>query len=130
MEQTAYGMRRVLTCSFDEAMERTASALKEAGFGILTEIDVKETLKKRLDVDFARYKILGACNPSLAYKALQAEREIGLLLPCNVIVYEEKGKSVVSILDPIAMFSLVGKSEVKPLAEEVKQKLRAALDRM
>lgn len=130
VEQTSYGMRKKLDCSYEEAIDRVTEVLKEHGFGVLTEIDVKETLKKKLDVDFSKYRILGACNPPIAHKALQAEREIGLLLPCNVIVYEDGEKSVVSILDPLAMFSLVGRDDVKPLAEEVKGILTTALEKL
>ncbi len=130
MKTSSYGMRRTLDCSFEEAIEKVTAELQESGFGILTEIDVKETLKKKLDVDFSKYRILGACNPHYAYKAFQAEREIGLLLPCNVIVYEETGKTVVSMLDPAAMFSLVGKDEVKQLAEDVREILSKVLERL
>ncbi len=130
MEQTRYGMRKKLDCSYEEAIDRVTEALGEHGFGILTEIDVKETLKKKIDVDFPKYRILGACNPPIAHRALLAEREIGLLLPCNVIVYEEGEKSVVSILDPMAMFSLIGRDDVKPLAEEVKGILESALEEL
>ncbi|MFQ6103171.1 MAG: DUF302 domain-containing protein [Candidatus Glassbacteria bacterium] len=130
MQQTAYGMRKTLDCPFDEAIGRVTEALKEEEFGVLTEIDVKETLKKKLDVAFSRYTILGACNPKAAYQALQAEREIGLLMPCNVIVYEEGEGSVVSIQDPLTLFNLVGREEVKPLAEEVRGKLLKVLERL
>ena len=123
-------MRKALDCSFDEAISKVTEAVGEEGFGVLTEIDVQGTLKKKLDVEFSRYRILGACNPKSAYAALQAEREIGLLLPCNVIVYDEGGKSMVSILDPLSIFSLVGREAVKPLAEEVKAKLLKVLERL
>jgi uncharacterized protein (DUF302 family) len=123
-------MSKNLDCSFEEALQKVTEELKKEGFGVLTEINVKETLKKKLDVEFSHYMILGACNPNYAYRALQAEREIGLLLPCNVIVYEEGGNSIVSILDPIAMFSLVGKEGVKLLAEDVKAILTKVLDRL
>lgn len=123
-------MRKTLDCPFDEAIGRVTEALKEEEFGVLTEIDVKETLKKKLDVAFSRYAILGACNPKAAYQALQAEREIGLLMPCNVIVYEEGEGSVVSIQDPLTLFNLVGREEVKPLAEEVRGKLLKVLERL
>jgi uncharacterized protein (DUF302 family) len=100
-----------------------AAALKEEGFGILTEIDVKATLKKKLDADFRKYVILGACNPPLAHRALSAELEIGLLLPCNVIVYEEDDGSVVSIVDPISMLGVVESPELEPVASEARARL-------
>jgi uncharacterized protein (DUF302 family) len=105
---TAYGFRTTLNVPYEKAIEKTTAALKEEGFGVLTEIDVKATLKKKLDADFRRYIILGACNPNLAYQALQNELEIGLLLPCNVIVYEtNEGQSTVSIVDPLSMLGVV-----------------------
>ena len=128
MEQSAYGVRKILDCPFDEALDKVTHALAGQDFGILTEIDVKATLKKKLDVEFDRYRILGACNPPFAHKALQAEREIGLLLPCNVIVYEEGEKTVVSMLDPLVMFSLVDRDDMKSIAEEVRKKLISALE--
>jgi len=130
MQTSAYGMSKVLDCSFEDAIEKVTEELACDGFGILTEIDVKATLKKKLDVEFTTYRILGACNPHFAHKALQAEQEIGLLLPCNVIVYEDEGKITVSILDPMAIFSLVKREDVKPLAEEVKSKLTNVLERL
>jgi uncharacterized protein (DUF302 family) len=96
-EETRYGIRTRLDIPYEEAVEAVTGALKDAGFGVLTEIDVKSTLKKKLDADFRRYIILGACNPPLAHEALSTELEIGLLLPCNVIVYEEGESSVVSV---------------------------------
>ncbi|MCB0168237.1 MAG: DUF302 domain-containing protein, partial [Anaerolineae bacterium] len=97
-----YGLKTTLDVAYETAIELATSALKAEGFGVLTEIDVKATLKKKLDIDFRRYIILGACNPNLAHQALQTELELGLLLPCNVIVYEnDEGQSVVSIVDPI-----------------------------
>src|SRR4030065_198967 len=102
---TAYGFSKRLSVPFDQAVEKATAALKQEGFGVLTEIDVKATLKKKLDVDFRRYVILGACHPPSAYKALSTELEIGLLLPCNMIVYEtEEGGSVVSAQNPMAAF--------------------------
>ena len=113
---------------FDEARARTVEALKNEGFGVLTEIDVKSTLKAKLDRDFRRYVILGACNPQLAHRALEAELGIGLLLPCNVCVWEEEGGSVVSIARPQAMFELLNRQDVQPVAEEADQRLRRALE--
>lgn len=129
MSKAPYGFGTTLKgVSFEQALERTAAALKEHGFGILTEIDVQTTLKAKLDVDFRRYKILGACNPPLAHKALSADGQIGLLLPCNVVVQETGPEQVeVSVLDPKVMFSLVDKPDVQPLAEEVNKRLRSAI---
>jgi uncharacterized protein (DUF302 family) len=113
--------------TFDDARARIVDALKNEGFGVLTEIDVKSTLKAKLDRDFRRYVILGACNPHLAHRALEAELGIGLLLPCNVCVWEEDGGSVVSIARPEAMFELVDRQDVQPVAKEADQRLRRAL---
>jgi len=115
---------------FDEARARTVEALEQQGFGVLTEIDVKSTLKAKLDREFRRYVILGACNPQLAHRALEAELGIGLLLPCNVCVWEEEGGSVVSIARPQAMFAIVNRDEVQPVAEEADQRLRRALEHL
>ena len=127
----AYGYTVHLTgVPFDDARARATEALKEQGFGILTEIDVKATLKAKLDRDFRRYVILGACNPQLAHQALEAEIGIGLLLPCNVCVWEEEGGSVVSIARPEAMFELVDRDEVQPVAKEADERLKRAMDRI
>ncbi|RME46431.1 MAG: DUF302 domain-containing protein [Chloroflexi bacterium] len=120
---TDYAFRTKLNLPYEQAIEKVTAALKDEGFGILTEIDVKETLKKKLDVDFRKYIILGACNPPLAHQALQTELEIGLLLPCNVIVYEEDGGSVVSIVDPIAMLGVVENPALDPVAQEARTRL-------
>jgi uncharacterized protein (DUF302 family) len=125
-----YGFSKTVNLSFEQTIEKITEELKKEGFGILTEIDVKETLKKKLDVDFRKYKILGACNPPIAYKALELEENIGLLLPCNVIVYEKDNKCVVSIFNPLVMTELIDKKELAAIAEEVKQKLQNALDRV
>ena len=124
-----YGFERHLAqATFDEALEKVTAALKREGFGVLTQIDVKETLKKKLDVDFRRYVILGACNPPLAHRALSAEPQIGLLLPCNVVVQEASGGGVtVSIADPRAMFSLVNNPRLTPVVEEADQRLRRVI---
>jgi uncharacterized protein (DUF302 family) len=114
--------------SYEQAVERTTAALKEQGFGVLTEIDVKATLKEKLDVDFRKYVILGACNPPLAHQALGTELEIGLLLPCNVIVYEENGGSVVSIVDPLSMLGVVGNPELEPVADEAWTRLQRVIE--
>ena len=129
MAQVKYGYeRRLEGISFEQALERTTAALKKEGFGILTEIDVKDTLKKKLDVDFRRYVILGACNPPLAHKALSSEAQIGLLLPCNVVVQEAaEGGVVVSIADPKVMFTLVENPAVTPVADEADERLRRVM---
>lgn len=116
--------------SYEQALERTRAALADQGFGILTEIDVKATLKKKLDRDFTKYVILGACNPNFAFQALSGEIDIGLLMPCNVTVYERPsdGKTVVAVLDPETMVTLTGRPEVEPLARQVREKVVAALE--
>jgi len=126
---TAYGFSKKLDLPYEQAVAKATAALKEEGFGVLTEIDVKATLKKKLDVDFRRYVILGACNPPLAYQALQAELEIGLLLPCNVIVYEtEDGGSVVSAINPMAALGVVDNPAMNNVAEQVTAKIKRAVD--
>jgi len=120
---TDYALRVQVDLPYEQAVEKVTAALKEEGFGVLTEIDVKATLKKKLDADFRRYVILGACNPPLAHRALSTELEIGLLLPCNVIVYEEHGGSVVSIVDPISMLGVVESPELEPIASEARSRL-------
>jgi uncharacterized protein (DUF302 family) len=126
-----YGLRVTLDVPYEEAIERATAALKEEGFGVLTEIDVKATLKKKLDADFRRYVILGACNPNLAYQALQNELEIGLLLPCNAIVYEiDEGQSVVSIVDPMAMMGVVESESLQKVAAEAKARLTRVTEKL
>jgi uncharacterized protein (DUF302 family) len=129
MEETRYGLRVTLPLSYEQAVDRTTQALKAEGFGVLTTIDVKETLKQKLDREFRKYVILGACNPPLADRALHAELEIGLLLPCNVIVYEtEPGHSAVAAMAPIAALGIVGENrELASVASEADQRLRRAL---
>jgi uncharacterized protein (DUF302 family) len=127
----AYGYTAHLAgVSFDEARSRVADALKQEGFGILTEIDVKATLKAKLDKEFQHYVILGACNPVLAHRALSTDLGIGLLLPCNVCVWEEDGGSVVSIARPDAMFQVVDNPDVRPVADEADARLKRALARL
>lgn len=109
---------------YEQAVERVIEELKKEGFGVLTEIDVQATLKKKLDVDFHKYVILGACNPPLAHRALTTERDIGLLLPCNVIVYEEGDGSVIGILDPISMMSVTENPNLDPVAQEARKRLQ------
>jgi len=126
-----YGFGTTLALPFAEAMSKTKAALKEQGFGVLSEIDVRATLKEKIDVDFERYVIFGACNPQLAYQGLQAEHELGLLLPCNVIVHEHDGGTMVSIVDPAAMLGVVANPAMRAIADEAKARLErvlAALD--
>jgi len=122
-----YGFSKTTDYSFEQAIEKVTEELKKEGFGILTTIDVKDTLKKKIDVDFKKYTILGACNPKLAHNALQVEEELGLLLPCNVIVYEKNDKTVISIFDPSIMTLVIDNPDMKPVAEEVKNKLEKVL---
>ena len=123
-----YGFSKITGYGFEQAIEKVTEELKKEGFGVLTSIDVKETLKKKINVDFKKYTILGACNPPLAYQALQAEEELGLLLPCNVIVYEKNDKTIVSVFDPNIMAHLIDNPKMKPVAEEVKSKLKRVLE--
>jgi uncharacterized protein (DUF302 family) len=125
-----YGISRVVTHSYEVALERVGEELKKEGFGVLTTIDVRETLKKKLGVEFPRYMILGACNPPLAHRALQAEEQIGLLLPCNVIVYEKGDQVVVAAFDPMVMTLVLEDGKVGPVAEEVKAKLERVIARV
>ncbi len=129
---TAYGFRTRLNLPYEQAIEKVTSALKAEGFGVLTEVDVKATLKTKLDVDFRKYIILGACNPVLANQALNEELEIGLLLPCNVIVYDdEEGGSAVSIVDPLIMLGVVVNPSLDKIADEARarlQRVAAALE--
>lgn len=122
-----YGFSKRVNLPFEQAIEKVAEELKKEGFGVLTTIDVKETMKKKLDVDFKKYVILGACNPPFAFKALQAEEEIGLLLPCNVIVYEKDGASAVAIFDPMVMTQIIDNPALESVATEVRQRLQRVL---
>jgi len=124
-------MRKALSASYEEALQRVPEALKTQGFGVLTEIDVQSTLKEKIGADFRRYKILGACNPPLALRALEAELEVGLMLPCNVIVYEDdQGKAVVVAIDPVQTIASTGSPALQAVAAEVKQKLSLALEQL
>lgn len=129
-QTTPYGISTTVSFTYDEALARTRAALAKEGFGVLTEIDVRATLKTKLDVDFKPYIILGACNPPLAHKALSAEQDIGLLLACNVVVYsgDIPGKSVVAAMDPIAALALTQNDAVRPIAEEVRARLERVLE--
>lgn len=130
METTAYGFSQTTRMSYDEALDKVTEELKKEGFGILTEIDVKATLKKKLDVDFKKYKILGACNPPYAYQALLHEEQIGLMLPCNVIVYEkDNGETVVAAIDPIASMQAVQNAKLGKVATEIRQKLKKVIEK-
>lgn len=126
----AYGFGTTIDAPYEAAVTRVREALATEGFGVLTEIDVSATLKKKLDVDFRPYIILGACNPPLAHRALSSELEIGLLLPCNVVVHaaDQADRSVVSIMDPEAALSLAGNEAIAPLAADVKARLQRVLD--
>ena len=130
MTEATYGYTKNLgKVEFDSAIEKVTGELKNEGFGVLTEIDVKATLKKKLDVDFRQYKILGACNPPLAHQALESEPLIGLLLPCNVIVMEEDDKSItVSAVNPMEMFKVVENSGMSEIAGQVNAKIRKVVD--
>lgn len=123
-----YGFSKTTTLQFDQAVEKVTDELKKEGFGVLTTIDVRETMKKKLDIDFKKYVILGACNPPFAFKALQTKPEIGLLLPCNVVVYEENGHSTVSIFDPMVMTQILENDAMKPIAEEVQARLKRVIE--
>ena len=125
-----YGMRIRLALPYEDAIEKVTAALKTEGFGVLTQIDVKATLKQKLDVDFRRYIILGACNPSLAHRAFSTELEIGLLLPCDVVVYEDESGagSIVSIIDPVMMLGIGINPGLSAVGEEASARLRRVLN--
>ena len=124
-----YYAKKITDAAFDEAIEKVTEALKEEGFGVLTEIDVQQTLKKKLDVDFRKYRILGACNPPFAHKALQAEDKIGLMLPCNVIITEAgEGKFEVSAVDPAASMQAISNKELMNVAGDVQNLLKEVIE--
>lgn len=128
MSHKDYGFRKQVDYSYEEAIEKITAALKEQGFGVLTTVDMQATFKKKLDIDTRQYILLGACNPVLANRAVNTELEIGLLLPCNVIVYvNDDGKTVVSIVDPEIMLGVVGNPELDDVAHEAKKGLQNAL---
>jgi uncharacterized protein (DUF302 family) len=128
---TAFGTRKALSVGYEEALARVPEALKSEGFGVLTEIDIQSTLKQKLGVDFRRYKIIGACNPPFAHEALRTELEAGLLLPCNVVVYEDDGgHAVVLAIDPTKTMAGTGNDKLAELAEAVKEKLARALAKL
>ena len=131
MEETRYGLRVDLNVPYDDAVASVTASLREEGFGVLTTIDVRQTLKQKLNREFRKYVILGACNPTLADKALHAELEIGLLLPCNVIVYErEPGTSTVAAMAPLPAMGIVGNTDLQDVAREADGRLRRALSRL
>ena len=129
-QTTPYGISTTVQLAYPDAVEAIKAELAREGFGILSEIDVSATMKKKLDVDFRPYVILGACTPPLAHKALSAERDIGLLLPCNVIVYadDDPSRSVIAVLDPVEALQLTGRDDIRPIAEEVRSRLVRALE--
>jgi uncharacterized protein (DUF302 family) len=125
----AYYFSKVLNVSFDEAISKVKEGLKKEGFGVLSEIDVRETLKQKLKLDFRKYRILGACNPPFAYQALQAEDKIGLMLPCNVIVQEvSAAKTEVAAIDPVASMQAIDNRNLRKVAEQVQAKLKKVID--
>jgi uncharacterized protein (DUF302 family) len=128
-QTTRYGIATSVALPYDRAVARVREELAREGFGVLTEIDVAATLRKKLDVTFPPYLILGACNPPLAHRALTAERDLGLLLPCNVVVYagDRPGETIVAAMDPVAALELTGNAAVRPIAEEVRGKLERVL---
>ena len=131
MSELPLGITTVLNLDYDQAVEHTIAALKEQGFGVLTEIDVKATMKAKLDVDFQRYVIIGACNPPLAYQALSTDKSVGLMLPCNVVVYDNgDGSSTVSALNPMAAIGVVGNPGLDAMATAATAKLTAAIERL
>jgi uncharacterized protein (DUF302 family) len=124
-----YYFSKTVTLSFEDAIEKVIAELKKEGFGVLTDIDVKQTLKKKLDVDFKKYRILGACNPPFAYKALQVEDKIGTMLPCNVIVQEiDEGRVEVAAIDPVASMQAIANPALKDVAEKVQGKLKKVIE--
>lgn len=128
-EVKRYAFSTVLDTSYEDAISRATDALKEEGFGVLTEIDVKATLKKKLDKEFRKYIILGACNPPYAYRSLEADLDVGLLLPCNVIVYEtDDKKAYIAAINPISALKIIQSQELRNIAEEVSEKLKRVVE--
>ncbi len=126
-----YAFSTVLDTSYEDAISKVTSALKEEGFGVLTQIDVKATLKKKLDKDFRKYVILGACNPPYAFRSLEADLDVGLLLPCNVIVYKtDNKKSYVSAVNPVSALGIIESERLRKIAEEVSEKLRKVIENL
>jgi len=126
-----YHTSKIINSTFEAALEKISEELKKEGFGILSEIDVKETLKKKLDIDFRKYKILGACNPPFAYKALQLEDNIGVLMPCNIVVQEkEDGKISLSAVNPMESMKTVGNENLELIAKEISSKLAKVINNL
>ena len=128
--ELTYGYGRQLDLSFEDAVQRAREALAGEGFGVLCEIDIKKKLKEKLGVEFSNYIILGACNPPLAYHALQQEMNLGLLLPCNLVVYEKNGRSFAAAIDAFKMLSIVGNPSLEATASQVNEKLRKVIDHL
>jgi uncharacterized protein (DUF302 family) len=122
-----YGFSKTTSLLYEHAIDRVTEELKKEGFGVLTTIDVKETMKKKLNLDFPKYVILGACNPPFAYQMLQAEEELGLLLPCNVIVYEKGGKTTIAIFDPMVLTKILEKPAIVSIIQEMKTRLERVI---
>ena len=123
-----FGFSKITDYNFEQAVEKITEELKIEGFGILSSIDFKDTFNKKLSVDYKKYIVLGACNPPLAHKALQADEEVGLFLPCNIAVYEKDGKTNISVFDPIFITTVIDNPQIKSVAEEVKKKLARVLE--
>ena len=128
LERTAYATVVTTSLSHEEAVEQVTALLKQEGFGVLCDIDVSKTLKEKIGADFRRYRILGACNPDFAHQALAEEPQLGLLLPCNIVVQEEDGTTVVSAIDARALLAVVGRPSLLPMADEVNERLRRVLE--
>lgn len=125
----SYYFSKIVDLSFEDSIQQVKDQLKKEGFGVLTEIDMKETLKKKLDVDFRNYKILGACNPPFAYRALQLERMVGTMLPCNIIVQEvSEGKTEITAIDPVASMQAINNAELAEVAGQVRLKLKSVIE--
>ena len=130
MQMSEFGITTTLKLPYEEAVEKVRAALKEEGFGVLTEIDVKKTIKEKLGIDVEKYVILGACNPALAHRAISADPYVGLLLPCNVIVFEKDGGSVVSAVEPISLLGESPNEAIQSVAREVKPKLERVIQKL
>ncbi len=130
MSKGGYGISRDADMGFNEAVARVTETLKDEGFGVLTEIDLKAKFKEKLDKDFGEYKILGACNPGFAFEALGTAMDLGLLLPCNVVVYEHAGKTTVAAIDPVKMMSVADSADLDKIAGEVETRLRRAIEKI
>ena len=125
-----YGIEKRISLPFEEAVQKVTQELQKEGFGVLTTIDVKETLRKKLNVEFQKYVILGACNPPFAYKALQADNQIGLLLPCNVVIQESKEGTMISAFDPMSMGKIMDNDAIEPVAAEMKKRLERVIQQV